>query len=163
MPSRRSLLRAGAYGALGLGATTLAGCDVSAFGTSKQKPQPANADLPAVVSAATLSRRLLDLTAETARRQHSLSGTMAPLTAMHRAHLRVLEHAVPPGQRSRLRQHHPRVASHHGSGVGAVRSAETLARTQLTSLAATAHSGELARLLASMAAAIGQQLQGLGR
>lgn len=162
-PSRRSLLRAGAYGALGLGVGALAGCDVPALTPSAQKKQATNADLPAVVSAAALSRRLIDLTASTGRHQHSLEGRMAPLTAMHRAHLRVLEHAVPQGQRSRLRQHKATVTPKHGSGLAAVRAAETLARTQLASLANTAHSGELARLLASMAAAIGQQLQELGR
>ena len=89
--------------------------------------------------------------------RHRLSG----LAALHAAHLRLLQDAVPAdrreaAQRSTGRRAH--VPRREHAALEAVLRTEDRLRPRLEGLAVRAQSGEFARLLAAMSAAVAQQL-----
>jgi hypothetical protein len=114
-----------------------------------EQAQDADADL--VQTAAEAITRLSHAVARAGEEHIGLVAALAPLSAMHLAHLQVLDvtvdlttvHTGQPDSRSAL---------------AAIRSEEARLQTQLADLATSAVSGTLARALASMSAAIAQHV-----
>ncbi len=146
---------------VGLAGVGLAGCAPSTRrSASPGGEEPTDASLLEEAVALTLaSRALVTATGE----QHpGLAGALDPLSAMHAAHLAVLARSLAddpgpdPGSA-------PPVPARAPAAIRRVHRGEEEGRARLATLAARAHSGEFARLLASMAAATGQQLATLPR
>jgi hypothetical protein len=170
--SRRALLA----GLAGVAGATLVGCTAEGQ-TSNQKARthPAQAaasvdpDVTLAAEALASQRQVLDLLEATDQRHHGLSERLAPVIAAHRAHARLLSHAVPKGISA---SPSPTVDPRLPNGRGVPRSpARALARAaeaeqQLAMVAKRqaflAESGAFARLLASMAAAAAQYSVVLG-
>lgn len=125
---RRAALALGAAGVV-----ALAGCD---DGSSTPVPPPSptpDAD-----------QALVDEAVAGITAVWRLTGGRAPLAAVHRAHVEALEGEL-SGTPRRL-------------GTEALRKREEALRVDLVAAAMAAESGELARLLASMSAAVAQQV-----
>lgn len=149
--SRRSAVRGAALlGATAVAAST-AGCQ---WGPPSSVAAPAakrDADATTVSQLTTAIATQAQLVADTATKHVGLATTLAPLTAMHRAHLAVLTKepvtaaaaAVPPSPDAAL---------------SAVRRGEAALQRSLTAGAQHAASGPLARALASMAAGVAMHL-----
>ena len=129
--SRRTTLAVGAVGVL-----ALAGCD-------SDTDEPTSAPTPAGDPDADLVTTVLEQLG--GAYQLTVAGGFPELTAMHGAHIEALDGTPPtpaPGRAT----------------AGAVRREETRIQALLVESAVSAESGTLARLLASMSAAVGQQL-----
>lgn len=134
----------------------LSGCDLRSH-LDVTQPR-SSADAPAVAEAASLIASVIDqIAATTARHPGSASG-LAGVLSMHRAHLAVLRKAAGPTP-SPAAGAAPRVPVGQKAALQALLFVERSARGRLTSLAQHARSGELARVLASMAAAVSQRLE----
>ena len=107
-------------------------------------PAPPNPDAAAV---AEVVRAIEDVRAAISPDAGS-QPVVADLVALHTAHLRALAAAPSPGSAA---------ASDAGGALAQVRARETALAQRITATAVAAHDPELARLLASMAAAIGQR------
>lgn len=152
-PAPRATRRTTLGGALA-GLALLAGCDLGSADPASTPAPPTDADDPdarlveEVVDDIVATRRLV----ESLRRRHdSLRRPLGELVRVHDAHLTALESSGPPG----------RGAGRPGSAAAAVtlvRARELRHQRLLTEHAVAARSGRLARLLASMSAAIAQQL-----
>ncbi len=145
-------------GAVAVVATTgLAGCSTVApgpSGTSGATPTaaPDEADLGVVAAALAAERALLDALERTARRHPRLD--LADATRIHRAHTELLAGAGPDPVPEAAPA--ARVPARPGDAVQAlVRAEAELVRTQ-TRHAGVARSGQLAGVLASLAASAGQ-------
>lgn len=167
--SRRAALTALAAGV----SATVAGCSTGtgradaarSAAPSAPAPRPAGVSPDVAVAVAAVDR-ITAVAAELARATRGRRGRvarrrLAGLAALHAAHLRILRQAVPADHRDdahgptgtqagRTRGQRPTPAS--------VARSEGRLRVQLEDLAVRAESGEFARLLAAMSAAIGQQL-----
>jgi len=150
-PSRRTAL----FGAVA-GLVAVAGCDDAdprngpAVGPSTGVP--AADDVPDPDTALveeTLIRINGALAVVTAaqRRHRDLRPALRPFVRMHQEHLRALEQPAPG-----------RTSSPGAAGLDQVRRAEQALQRQLVDAAVRAESGALARLLASMSAAVAQRL-----
>lgn len=96
------------------------------------------------------------LVASLVQREQRLAGRLAPLTELHRTHRAALAEAAPderPDQADGERLPRGRAAA-----LDAVRLREVALQTRLAEGAVAAESGTFARMLASMSAAVGQQL-----
>lgn len=165
-PTRRATLRGLGLAGMGLLASA---CSVQVRNPwSAQSPHAAphprpsaspgvDHDLDLAAQALGLVETTLHLVERTGRRHHDLRSGYADLRAMHRAHQQALVDAVPADQRVRRAPRPVRVPRDAGRARRAVTAAETSLRTGLTALAQRAASGDLARLLASMSAAVAQQ------
>lgn len=105
-------------------------------------------------------RQVADQLHRTVARHRGLRRELAGLSALHAAHLRLLHDAVPEDHRDDVGpgdggHHVPRGAPR---ALRAALRAEQRLRPQLDELAVRAESGEFARLLAAMSAAVAQQL-----
>lgn len=98
---------------------------------------------------------LVALVAAASRRAPGAAADLAGLAALHRAHRAVL----PAGEPTR---HRARLAGPPRAVVRQVVARERRARDRLADWAVAAQSGALARLLASMSAAVSQELAVLG-
>lgn len=147
--SRRTTL-GGALAAVAL----LAGCDLGSDDPGSSPPPASDPDDPDTGLVAEVTDDLLATLAlvEAVRHRHgSLRRQLGELAKVHRAHLAVLgSHEKPdrPG---------PRTADATGA-LALVRKREQRHQRLLTDRAVQAQSGRLARLLASMSAAVAQQL-----
>jgi hypothetical protein len=147
--------RAVVTGLAGATVLALAGCDSGTPGNDLPGTAEAqqDADLQLVREALAVSLAAgaqLGLVATGALRPR-----LAPLIAMHQAHAQALADAVPSGSPS------PSVAGTvvpPAPGLARARQVEADAHDRLVALAQRAQSGQLARLLASMAAGISQRL-----
>lgn len=110
-------------------------------------PAPGNPDQPIVDEAASA---IADLRA-TLRPHRDVDPAVDDLIRLHTAHLKALGAASIPGTAAALGP---------GSLLAQVRPREQALSTLLGAKAGAAHAGELARLLASMSAAIGQRTAG---
>ncbi|MDO7869232.1 hypothetical protein [Nocardioides jiangxiensis] len=149
--SRRSAVR----GATLLGgaavAATVAGCQ---WGPPTSVAAPAakrDADATTVDQLTTAIAAQAQLVADTATRHVGLATTLAPLTAMHRAHLAVL--TKDPVTAAAVA-----VAPSPDAALSAVRRGEATLQRSLTAGAQGAASGPLARAIASMAAGVAMHL-----
>lgn len=127
---------------------------------SAGQPRAVSPDVAVAISAASQVRQAADLLHRTVRRHPRLRGRLTALSAVHDTHLRLLRQAVPPGEHedrssTTARQAVPPRAAAAVDGVVRV---EHGLRQSLEGLAVRAQSGEFARLLAAMSAAVGQQL-----
>ncbi len=145
-----------------LGVVSLSACDVDDLRPPEDEPAP-SAGAPPSASASAASDPdtvLLDrvtteiirgvVVVDGARLLPRLRGALGPLRRMHLAHLKVLdagfEDAIPERPLS------------VPAALQAVRTAEVTLQAALAAAAVEAESGVLARLLASMSAAVSQQL-----
>lgn len=117
-------------------------------------------DVAVAVSAYARIGQVTEVLDRATRHHHALRHRLAGLAALHDAHQRMLQSAVPEDHRpARARATgRGRVARRRGEALQAVVTAEHGLRSSLEDLAVRAQSGEFARLLAAMSAAIGQQL-----
>ncbi|HEU5035851.1 MAG TPA: hypothetical protein VFT70_02520 [Nocardioides sp.] len=132
---RRAAIGLAAAG-LAAGASAVAGCDDGSAPASG--PTPAADPDVALVDEVMRHLRVAERVARSAGEDD--------LAALHRAHLEALDGTASTGGAQRT------------SAPGVVRTQEQKLRTQLASAALAAESGALARLLASMSAAVAQQL-----
>ena len=121
-------------------------------------------DVAVATTAVARIRQTAEMLDRTSRRHQRLRAPLAALTALHDAHLRMLQDAVPKDHRPSPTPtpHPPRVARRQPAALHQAVAAENGLRRSLEDLAARAQSGEFARLLAAMSAAVGQQLAVLG-
>ncbi|MBD8869079.1 hypothetical protein [Nocardioides donggukensis] len=161
--SRRTTLAVPAWTVLAL---TAAGCrwgpeedasDAAPTSTATPDPQAAgegsdDATYAAEALAATGDTALL--VSEVATTHRGLSTPLAELTALHLAHSRLLQEAVPTPKAATA----PRVPRGSRQALALVRTEERRLQRRLGDLADTVESGTFARALASMSAAVGQQL-----
>lgn len=122
--------------------------------SSREVEQAQDADADLVKTAAeAITRVSLDLTSAT--EDHiGLASALAPLSAMHLAHLQVLDVTVEVSSIDTGEPDQP----DSRSALAAIRRDEARLQTQLADLATSAVSGTLARALASMSASIAQHL-----
>jgi hypothetical protein len=148
------LRRRTALGGALVGAAALAGCDLGEADPASSPTPPAVDDDP---DAALVDEVMDDIVAAAAlvealgRRHGSLRQPLAALVRVHDAHLEVLGSREQHGRRPR----HTRNAS---DALALIRKRELRHQRLLADRAQSAQSGRLARLLASMSAAIAQQL-----
>jgi hypothetical protein len=143
-------------------AVALAGCDTGspAIVLPGGSDAPDDADLPLVAQAVELCRQAREQLAPAAA-SAPLRAAVAPFVALHARHAEALRGAVPDGG-STTGSASPAVPPAAGvRTLDDVVALETRTRTGLVALAQRAESGQLARLLASMAAGISQRLVGL--
>ena len=161
--SRRRALRTTRRTTLGgalAGVVALAGCDLgsgdpaSAPAPSDDPNDPNDPDDPD----AGLVEEVIDdvvatqLLVEALRRRHdTLRRPLGELVRVHDAHLEVLGSSAPSGRR-------PAQTSSAGEALAVLRARELRHQRLLANRAGAAESGRLARLLASMSAAVAQQL-----
>jgi hypothetical protein len=161
--SRRSLL---AVGVLGAGA--LAGCS---SGGDKHVATPApkasvTPDVRTATAALAAVRAAHEAVRATAQHFTALRAVLTGLDAMHAAHERSLVDAVPAGSRGSAARSTYAVPLRRDAAVARLTTGETHLHDALQSLAVQAQSGEFARLLAGMAAAVSvhrQVLAGVAR
>jgi hypothetical protein len=141
-----------------LGVTALTGCDLGDPGSDDpdSSPLPRESDEPdaELVEAVLADIVATSLLVDSVRRRHdSLRGPLTHLTRVHTAHLEVL------GGESRGRSGRSPAAPRNASAALArLEQRELRHQRLLADRALAAQSGRLARLLASMSAAIAQQL-----
>jgi hypothetical protein len=155
--SRRSLIT----GAAGVAALVLTGCSAGDSTSPEEAPQPP-AELAPDVAVAT--RALAEIRAvsaavgSTVRRHPATRSALAPLGQMHAAHEASLADAVPDRASTTATPAPYVVPRRREVALRAVTTREQRLHATLDALALRAQSGDFARLLASMGAAIGQQL-----
>ena len=111
-------------------------------------------DLAALQEARTVVGTRLDLVRRTSGRHRRLAATLAPLVGVHRAHDRLLAGAT---SRPRPPRTPVPVPGERGRALELLHAQEATLQRRLAELAQDASSGAVARLLASMAAAVAQQ------
>ena len=158
--ARRTFLASGAAVA-GLGLT---GC---ATGTAGEKPGSSPAapasltpDVAVATSALEQIRRVREAAEATTGRFPALSVDLGPVIAMHKAHESSLADAVPERARTSGTPAPYAVPPRRAAALRHLSAAETTLHGSLDGLALRAQSGEFARLLASMGAAVGQRVSG---
>jgi hypothetical protein len=178
--SRRTAMGLAAAAVVVATGCTPSGVDRRARPQPSRSAEPAPAQDPDVALAATVltgEQAMLDRVLATARRHPGVAPALAEVETMHRAHVRLLTDAVPDDARSRASASASASASApsaapspapSGSGSAAVPGRPGAALALLASeeqrlgrigkrSAFAAESGAFARVLASMAAAAGQQ------
>jgi hypothetical protein len=158
--SRRPVLRVTRRTALGgalAGVAVLAGCDLGDLGSDDPASAPTPSSGPDNPDAGLVEDVIDEVAAtlllvETLRRRHgALRRPLGGLARVHDAHLEVL------GSSRRSDRRPPRT-SDAGEALAMLRARELRHQRLLADRAVAAQSGRLARLLASMSAAVAQQL-----
>jgi hypothetical protein len=158
--SRRPALRTTRRTALGgalAGVAVLAGCDLGDPGSDDPDSAPAPSSGAEDPDAGLVDDVVDEVSAtlllvETLRRRHnSLRRSLGGLARVHEAHLKVL------GSNGRSGRRPPRTGS-AAEALAVLRTRELRHQRLLADRAVAAQSGRLARLLASMSAAVAQQL-----
>jgi len=124
-------------------------------------PRGVSPDVALAITAVTRVGTVADLVHRTIAHHRRLRHQLSGLNALHAAHLRLLQEAVPDDRRDAARGpagQHERVPHGAHAALRAALRAEHDLRPQLEGLAVRAESGEFARLLAAMSAAVAQQL-----
>jgi hypothetical protein len=156
-PALRITRRTTLGGALA-GVVVLAGCDLGDNGSGDPASGPAPSAGPDDPDAQLVEEVVDDIVATTSlvealrRRHDSLRRSVAPLVRVHDAHLEVLGGGQASGGRR------PPPTKNAAEAMGLLRSRELRHQRLLEDGAMAAQSGRLARLLASMSAAVAQQL-----
>lgn len=162
--SRRAVVAGVTAGvAASLAAGTLGGCasgSTSPRAGRRDATPEVSPDVAVAAAALQAITRSANAVGRTARRHPRLKAALAGLAALHAAHLRLLQDAVPAGhRRDTTAGPAPATVPHRPpAALAAVAHDEHDLRAQLEGLAVRARSGEFARLLAAMSAAVGQQL-----
>lgn len=162
---RRAVLGILAAGAV---AAVAGGCTTGASGHTAgrppavvRRPRGVSPDVALAVAAVARIGIVADLLHRTVAHHRGLRHQLAGLAALHAAHLQLLREAVPADRRAAARVptgHRGRVPRRQQAALAAAVQAERDLRPQLEGLAVRAESGEFARLLAAMSAAVAQQL-----
>lgn len=149
-----------------LAASGLAGCTTGGD-SSDRRPTAGRStagggmspDVAVATDALAAVRRVQSGVAHTTHRFPALRGQLSGFAELHRAHARVLADAVPAGSRSG--QHGPpyQVPRNPAKALHHLRAAEQDLHDRLGELAQQARSGDFARLLAAMGAALTQRLE----
>ena len=161
--SRRTTLATG-LGAAGLAAITGAGCSVQAPGgdspasTPRQTHGGLEPDVQVVVDLVDGFRRSVALVHGTRARHPKLAALLAPLLALQKEHLAVLQKAAPQGSVPRGVVPALTVPGVTSKALDDVLERAEVLKQQCFSGAGRAESGAFARLLASMGAALSQRL-----
>ena len=158
--SRRAALRLGA-GIAGAGA--LAGCTLDNPLSDEETPSAQAVrdlapDVAVAVEAVTLVRTARAAVVATVERHQGLATRLAPVQAVHDAHLAALVDAVPDGVDTTAGGAAYVVPARPARAVVRLQDAERTLHDGLVGLALRAESGRCARLLGAMAAAVSQQL-----
>lgn len=159
---RRTLLLAGAA------SVTLAGCSLNNPFGDPQDPaaEPVRdlaPDVAVAVEAVTLLLAAGAAVAATTAAYPALSKTLAGLAAAHTAHIDALRAAVPERVDLSADPTPYVVPTTRGRALVAVRTSEVSLQNTLVALAVRAESGQFARLLGTMSAAVAQQLAVVAR
>ena len=155
-PALRTTRRTTLGGVLA-GVAALAGCDLGDIGSGDPASAPSPSADPDDPDAGLVEDVVDDIVAaqqlvEALRRRHpSLRRPLGGLARVHDAHLNVLGSSRQSGRR-------PPRTSNAADALAILRARELRHQRLLADRAATAQSGRLARLLASMSAAVAQQL-----
>ena len=160
--SRRSVI---GVGLAGLGAWGVAGCSGdSSSSTTAARARPASVtpDVQTATEALAAVRLAHEAVGATAQRFPALRVDLARLDAMHAAHERSLVDAVPAEARRSAAPAPYAVPHRREVALAHLQLSEAKLRDTLQALALRAQSGEFARLLASMAAAVTVHRQALG-
>jgi hypothetical protein len=152
--SRRCVI---GVGLVGLG--TVAGCSHDSSPTPPGRTQPTTVtpDVRTATAALAAVRAVLVALDETARRYPATRPALSGLRAMHTAHERSLVGAVPRGATATRTTSRP-VPGNRAAALTQLRASETRLHATLQALAVRAQSGDFARLLASMSAAVSTHL-----
>ncbi len=157
--SRRSVV----FGVLGgVAGMTLAGCSDNGDSGDKLPGSPAGLapDVAVATSALTEIRAVREAASATLARFPENRSTLAPLVGVHRAHEATLVDAVPDRASPSASPAPYRVPRKREKALSVLATREQRLHTTLDGLALRAESGQFARLLASMGAAIHQRLAG---
>jgi hypothetical protein len=154
-PSRRSVIVLGVTG-LGSGLAALAGCSDRRETAATTAPTRASVtpDVRTATAALTAVRSAHEAVRATVRSHPGARAALADLDTMHAAHERSLVDAVPSQARASSAPASYRVPARPAVALARLSAAEGHLHDTLQSLALQAQSGEFARLLASMAAAV---------
>jgi DNA-binding FadR family transcriptional regulator len=160
-PSRRSVVAAGL--AMGLGsaaALALAGCSDEPKPGSRQSTSPAGLapDVAVATRALTEIQAVREAVSGTIARFPATRATIGSLVALHRAHEATLVDAVPDRAKPSTAPAPYAVPRNRDRAVAAIAAREQRLHDTLDRLAVRAQSGQFARLLASMGAAVHQRL-----
>jgi hypothetical protein len=141
------------------GASTgaLTGCDDLAT-PARGGSLPADPDTVVVDQAVVALRAALEQVRRTTRRHPGLRAELAPVLALHTAHLDALRDAATTPFSSPTAAAAPPPAQHPAAALAGVATSEKGLHARLAGLAQQARSGELARLLGAMAAGTSQRL-----
>ncbi len=166
--SRRRVLGLGAGAGVLVGLSTVAGCsagsDSGADGdTGKRAAQPVEVtpDVKTATAALAAIQVARQAVAATAQRFPALRPALSGLTGMHVAHERSLANAVPPSVQSGATRTPYAVPPGRTAALARLTAAEQKLHGVLGGLAVAAESGDFARLLASMSAAVSTHLAAL--
>jgi hypothetical protein len=156
-PTRRAVVAAGFTGLVGL---ALAGCSDDTEPGSKPPDTPAGLTPDVSVATAALAeiRAVREAVAATVARFPATRPTLGPLVALHRTHEATLVDAVPARAATSSTPAPYAVPHRRDRAVSALATREQRLHDRLDQLAVRAQSGQFARLLASMGAALHQRL-----
>ncbi len=154
--SRRSLLRAGAAGMAGV---FVSGCDANSS-AEEDTPEPAAELAPdvAVATTALAEIRAVRVAVASTRARFPAQSQLASLVETHQAHEESLADAVPARARSSATPAPYVVPRQREAALRKLATTEQRLHDTLDGLAIRAQSGDFARLLASMGAAVSQHL-----
>jgi hypothetical protein len=154
--SRRSVIALGLAGLGSVGAVAACSSAPSPTSSSNQQARPASVtpDVQTATEALAAVRTAHQVVRATAQRFQATRLGLAPLEAMHVAHERSLVDAVPAPQRGSAAAAPYAVPHRRDVALGRLQASEATLHDTLQALALRAQSGEFARLLASMAAAV---------
>jgi hypothetical protein len=157
--SRRSVV----FGVLGgVAGMAVAGCSDNGDGADKTPGSPAGLtpDVAVATSALTEIRAVREAASATLARFPANRSTLAPLVTLHRAHEATLVDAVPHRASPSARAAPYAVPRKREKALSNLAVREQRLHNTLDALALRAESGQFARLLASMGAALHQRLAG---
>jgi hypothetical protein len=158
-PSRRTVV----VGGLGsVAALTLAACSTDPAPGSRQTASPAGLTPDVAVATRALAeiRAMREAVTATLHRFPATRATIGSLVAMHQAHEATLVDAVPARARPSAGPAPYAVPRNRDKALAALAVREHRLHDALGALAMRAQSGQFARLLASMGAAVDQRLAG---
>ncbi len=153
--SRRSVIAAGVAG------LALSGCSVDdpvSVDEAPAAPAELGADVGIATEALEQIRGVASAVLATGERFPALAGLLAGVRAMHAAHEGSLVDAVPERARTTAGPSAYAVPASRAAALSQLAAAEQKLHDSLDGLALRAQSGEFARLLASMGAAVAQRL-----
>ena len=145
--ARRTLLGAGL---LALGGCTLDSGPAQPSGSSSPQLTDSEYDQRLVDQVALGTARALSTIERMSARYHAVAGPLAPLVALHQAHLSAMGVVSPPSSAPVV------LGADVKAALTRLRSLETELQRDLAAAAGNARSGQLARVLAGMSAGVAQ-------